>query len=142
MIPEAYCPCPAARNPGTQNLTEHERKRTDVSRHSQPRLEPPLHLHGFRRTRRGWDDSARNLVTWISKRLSTTHRTPGDINLELAQRISSSLHHDFARASPRRVRLTASGRRLHDSGAPTTGGQPGTTPTLTLGFLNVFLYQI
>ena len=56
-----------------------------------------------REERRCWEDSARNLVT--SQRLSTTsHRTPSDINLELAQRVSSSLH----RAIPRRVRMTAS----------------------------------
>ena len=49
------------------------------------------------------------LVTWISGRLSTTpHHAPRDINLELAQRISSSLHRDSARAILRRVHLIAS----------------------------------
>ena len=42
-----------------------------------------------------WRDSARNLVTWISRRLST----PSDVNLELVQRISASLHRDSARAT-------------------------------------------
>ena len=35
---------------------------------------------------RGRGDSARTLVTWISQRFScTSHRTSGDINLDLAQ---------------------------------------------------------
>ena len=46
---------------------------------------------------RGWADSAR----------TTSHRSPSDINLELAQRISSSLHRDSPRAILRGVRLTA-----------------------------------
>ena len=79
-------------------------------------------------------DSALNLVTWISERLSTTHRTPRDINIDLAQRMSSSLHLDSACAILRRVRFAVSrdaattlGRRLV--------ARPGTTSTLTPGLL-------
>ena len=53
---------------------------------------------------RSWGDSAHVLVTWDLP----THRTPIDINLELAQRISSSLHRDSARAILWRVQLVAS----------------------------------
>ena len=56
----------------------------------------------------GCGDSARNLITWIFQQLKTTSlRSPSDINLELARRISSSLHRDSARAILRRVRLGA-----------------------------------
>ena len=70
---------------------------------------PPLHASGFSTdTLGGWGDSARNFVTWISQRPSTTSFcAPSDINLELAQRISSSLHSDSARAILRRVRLAS-----------------------------------
>ena len=57
-------------------------------------------------------NSARNWVTWISQRPSAT--STSDINLELAQRISSSLHRDSAHAILLRVR----------------GGWLGITPTL------------
>ena len=40
--------------------------------------------------------SARNLATSISERLSTTSNRTPDIDLELAQRVSSSLHRDSA----------------------------------------------
>ena len=38
---------------------------------------------------------------------TTSHRTPDAVNLDLAHRISSSLHRDFPRASLRRRRLAA-----------------------------------
>ena len=63
------------------------------------------HPRGFRWTREGLG----GLSSQPRQGLSTTsHRTPSDINLELGQRISSSLHCDSARAHLRRVRLTAS----------------------------------
>ena len=95
MAPEAWdlavtsCLRPAARSSGpttisTQRLAEYET------------LKRTFHIAGNRCHQ---SDSARNLVTWISQRLSTTSlRTASDINLELAQRISVSLHRDFARA--------------------------------------------
>ena len=120
MIAEAWdfavtCLCPATRNPGpttttTQNLAEHENpKRT--FRYTANRC----HRNGLPFTpvvfdghARGWRDSARNLATWISERLSTTSfPTPSDSTLGLAQRISSSLHRDSARVFLRRVRMTA-----------------------------------
>ena len=69
------------------------------------------------------------------------YHTPSDINLELAQRISSSLHRILARALLRRVRLAASrassftgDRRLVALGTtlmPTVGLGFGPTPTRT-----------
>ena len=51
----------------------------------------PLHTSGFDGHASGGCNSARTLVTWISRRLSaTSNHTPSDINLELAQRISAS----------------------------------------------------
>ena len=47
---------------------------------------PPLHPVVLDAHAGGWADPARNLVTWISRRLSTTSlRTPGDVNLEVSQ---------------------------------------------------------
>ena len=67
-----------------------------------------VHLRDVRRTCQSGGGSAPNSVTWISERLSTTsHRTLCHNDLSLAQRISSSLHRDSARAMLRRVRLTA-----------------------------------
>ena len=49
------------------------------------------------------------MVTWISQRPSSTPPcTSSDINFDLAQPISSSLHRDSVRANLRRVRLAAS----------------------------------
>ena len=49
--------------------------------------------------------ATRNLVTCISHQLSSTSlRTPSDTHLELAPRLSSSLHRDSALAILRRVR--------------------------------------
>ena len=90
---------------------------------------PPLHLSGFRWIRR---DSARNLVTWISQRLST-RRIPSDSNPELVQRVSSSRHRDSARATPRRVR-----NFLRTPPRPWAQ----TTPTVTRGLPNVMLCEI
>ena len=97
MPPEAwdiavtFCLRPQTRSPGpttsTQNLADCKTlKRTFHDTANR------CHQLGNRFTSvvfdgdaRGWGDSARSLVTWISQRLSTTsHRTPSDINLELA----------------------------------------------------------
>ena len=65
------------------------------------------HQKGIRPTPVVFDGHARG--SWISQRLNTTSlRTRRDTNLELAQRISSSLHRDSAREISRRVRLAAS----------------------------------
>ena len=100
------CLRPATRKPGqstTQNLAKYENpKRTFHDTANR------CHQNGLQFTQR-FSDSARKLVTWISHWLSTTSlRTPSDIKLELAQRISPSLHRDSARAMLRRVRLVAS----------------------------------
>ena len=101
---------PAIQNPGpltapTQNLTDYETlKRTFHNTATR------CHDSGIRVTTVVFDghaggksDSARTQVTCIS------HRTPSDINLlDLAQRCSSSLHGDSARAILRRVRRVAS----------------------------------
>ena len=107
---------PAIRNPGpttapTQNLAESELLKltfhdtTNRCHRNGLRLTPVV----FDGHARGWEDSARYLATWISHRLSTNSlRTPTDINLELAQRISSSLHREFVCAILGRVRLVLS----------------------------------
>ena len=113
--PEAWnfavtsCLRPATQDTGpttlsTRNLTEFETLKRSF--HDSANR---CHQNGLRFTpvvfdghAGGWVDSARNLVTWIFERLSTpSHRTPSDINLELAQRISSSLHRDSVRATLR-----------------------------------------
>ena len=80
-------------------------------------------------TQEAEDDSARTLVTWISHRLSTTSLcTPGDINLELAQRTTVTPRvpvFDVSAWLPRDTRPHLS--------IPATGGQPRVRRTLTPG---------
>ena len=106
MIPEAWdfavtsCLRSATQNRGhttssTQNLTEYETLQrtfhdTDIRCQRSGLRFTPVGFEGH--AGRWWEDSARNLVTWISERSSTTaHRTVGDTKLEMAQRIPSSL---------------------------------------------------
>ena len=78
---------------------------------------------------------ARSLVSWISHRLSTTLRTPSDINLELAQRIT--LRHSIV--TPRvpfcDVFDWLPQRTTPHSSVLTTGGPHGTIWTRTPGQL-------
>ena len=69
----------------------------EVPRHADevPRQRHPFHPQVFD----SQGESATTLVSWLARRLSVTlHRTPDAINLDHAQRISSLLHRDSARA--------------------------------------------
>ena len=105
----------------TQNLRDYEiRKRTfhDTANRCHHRTASASPQWFLTDTLGGCGDSARNLVTWTSQRLSTTsHHTPSDIHL--AQRISSSLHRDPARPTCPHSCLA--------------GGQPGMTLNPTKG---------
>ena len=111
---------PETRNPGhttssTQNLTENGTlKRT--FHHTVIRChENGLCQWVFDGHVGSWEDSASNLATCISEHLRTTsHRTPSDINLEVARHTSLSRHRDSAQAILRRP-LDCFERRLHDS---------------------------
>ena len=112
MIPEAWdfavtsCLRPATRNPGPTTTSAHLTWTFhDTANRS--------HRNGLGFTPVVFDGHAPGLrgthATWSpSHQLSTTSlRTPSDTALELAQRISSSLHRDSARAVLRHVRLTS-----------------------------------
>ena len=73
--------------------------------------------------------SARNLVTWISRRLAaSSDRTPSDLNLELAHRTSSSLHR--ARAIHSHVHLVAWRDGLPPSPSPLSPSSSPLPPRL------------
>ena len=81
-----------------------------------PRQRHPLHSCGFRMPpRRVLGIFKRTVVAWISQRLTTSLRTPSDVSLDLAQRISSSPHRGSARAILGETTLKR-----------TAGGWPGT----------------
>ena len=95
----------------------------------------------------GWGDFVRNSVTWISHRPSTSSlRTPSDINLELAQRISSSLracHSSTCSTGCLKRRPTlwwpASNEVRREDQSPNA---KGTLEPLFLSFLSHFLGQV
>ena len=99
----------------------------DVPRHSQP--VPPKRLSCLRWTRKRLRKTQHAPWTWISHRLSTTSLcTPGDINLELAQRTTVTPRVPVCDVSAWLPRDT----RPHLS-VPATGGQPWVGRTLAPG---------
>ena len=119
------CPSDSAHSESDRQRDAQEK----VPQHSRqmPRQRNPLHSSGLRRPSRRVGGLRTNIGHLDSQRLiSTSQRTPNDINLDLAQRVSSSLRRDSARAILRRVRGHPPGVARVAASRTTTGTR--TTP--------------
>ena len=127
-------PCPSDSAHSESDRLRDAQEKVPQHSHQMPRQRHPLHSSGLRWPRRRVGRLRTNICHLDSQRLISTSRlAPNDINLDLAQRVSSSLRRVQARAMWRRVRrhpprvarVAASWRRRQGHGRRQDGALPG-----------------